>query len=55
MVMGELTYYWALCPRDVLEGGGVEGGGGGLKGGLAGAPLLLRSPYSPRRRRAENS
>ena len=34
--------------RDVLERG--EGGGGGGTG----APLLLGSPYGPRRRRAEN-
>ena len=44
-----------------LRGGGCirrgEGGGGGLKGGrggLAGTPLLLRSPYGPRRRWAKD-
>ena len=49
-------------PRLALAGGqgcigrGGQGGGSerGGKGGLAGTPLLLGSPYGPRRRRAGN-
>ena len=43
-------------PSDVLEGREGEGGGvcRGGEGGLAGTPLLLESPYGPRRRWAEN-
>ena len=45
--------FWALLPGDtahmILSPGRGVGGGG-----LAGTPLLLGSPYGPRRRRAQN-
>ena len=61
--MSQCGHYNSSCPpssaspydeasgallRDVLEGGGSEGGGG-----LAGTPLLPGFPYGPRRRRAK--